>query len=439
MCSAELLLTFIISYLDFVLDWHRRIDILNLIIEEVKMNDNFKLLWCVEDEPKLYNFVKERTDLHQTYKEITNNFDKYTLYDSTILNENMLIEDKYIPNTVYKMLALEGVLSISGISACERKLSDNLAILAARKQQPHFYNQASLGAHFNKLEQEVIVSEKAPFALTVYAALQESRNAKDIQLTSLDKTGKILNLPLPLAVFNLSNNITKEYANKLKKYLTEFAYSHLENMLEEGLACYIYYYPTIPIRALLIENTTNLVFNKRQNAVNFAKGIDSIILLLINIISLGYIPNNSAYVGDQSLNINDIDFQGGLTSTLTFRKIDKIQSDIELQEELFNMILILANCFKEMIFTPLELKNNLYEFDVNVITDPILESICNYLSGKFDELTKNFSIDSGIKRILGKRFDIEDVQTLLGNIFPKLNDDQLKNFAAFKAMDEVWS
>jgi len=117
----------------------------------------------------------------------------------------------------------------------------------------------------NILEHLVFEEKKVPGCLTVDEALREALAARMIQRAHLRHYGSLARLPFPLFVFRHRPETNTRIREQLQSFLSEAAFHALRPSLEAGLAVYVYYYPTPPVRVRDIESTLEgLSFQRRS-------------------------------------------------------------------------------------------------------------------------------------------------------------------------------
>jgi hypothetical protein len=130
------------------------------------------------------------------------------------------------------------VLAYKGLEPLTRDIDALLRDLKRPCYSPH-----AIAEHF------VFVEDKIPACLGMQEALDEAGRACALQIAHLEAYGAPAHLPLPLAVFRHDEELCAHMAGKLRAILDHAAYRKIEPMLAAGLAVYVYYYPSPPIRA----------------------------------------------------------------------------------------------------------------------------------------------------------------------------------------------
>ena len=132
---------------------------------------------------------------------------------------------------------------------------------------------------------------KIPGALSLNEATREAKIALEVQEQHLRHYGELARIPTPLLIHRISEEKTEECAALLYRKLSQPALERIEPLLRSGLAIYVYYYPSPPIRSnywggIASAQLTHYIqraFNEETAASAWAK-------LTVRLFYLGYLP-----------------------------------------------------------------------------------------------------------------------------------------------------
>jgi hypothetical protein len=132
---------------------------------------------------------------------------------------------------------------------------------------------------------------KIPGALSLKEALSEARIALDVQKRHLTCYGELARIPVPLFVYPFSDEDKDTCSATLRSKLSQSAFDRIGPLLREGLAIYVYYYPSPPVRANYLGELRTPQF---KQFVEPTSDEGSTVLqwarLLIRLLYLGYLP-----------------------------------------------------------------------------------------------------------------------------------------------------
>ena len=132
---------------------------------------------------------------------------------------------------------------------------------------------------------------KIPGALSLKEALGEARIALDVQQRHLRYYGELARIPVPMFVYLLSDEDQDACITLLRKKLSQSAFERIGPLVREGLAIYIYYYPSPPVRANYLSELRTPQFKQFvEPAADEGLTILHWTRLLIRLLYLGYLP-----------------------------------------------------------------------------------------------------------------------------------------------------
>jgi hypothetical protein len=167
----------------------------------------------------------------------------------------------------------------------EPLLPDFSSMLDWMAQSPLRKSSRVMADHFPLAE------GKIPGALSLKEAMGEARIALQIQRRHLLHYGELARLPTPLLVHTFPESRRSDCAAKLRAKLSGAAFERIQPLLQSGLAIYIYYYPSAPIRANYLGEMGAPQFRKLlTRQLDEGRTINDWVRLLVRLLYLGYLP-----------------------------------------------------------------------------------------------------------------------------------------------------
>jgi hypothetical protein len=132
---------------------------------------------------------------------------------------------------------------------------------------------------------------KIPGALSIKEALSEAGIALDVQTRHLTHYGELARIPVPLLIYPFTDRDTEACSAILADKLSQSAFARISALLDDGLAIYIYYYPSPPVRTNYLSELGTSQF-KQFVEYTSDEGItvSHWARLLIRLLYLGYLP-----------------------------------------------------------------------------------------------------------------------------------------------------
>jgi hypothetical protein len=195
----------------------------------------------------------------------------------------------YCPSTIDGPNTGPGVLAIKGLEPCTEDFD-----ALVRDLDRACYTQHNIAEHF------VFVEHKIPACLGLQEALREANRATAVQRAHLRVYGELARLPLPLLALHHTDEIIERAREALRNVLQTAAFLAIEPTLNEGLATYVYYYPSPAIRACDIDyRLQGLGFRERLLALIGHVGDPERIVRhwvrgFVRMLYLGYLPGSLA-------------------------------------------------------------------------------------------------------------------------------------------------
>jgi hypothetical protein len=134
---------------------------------------------------------------------------------------------------------------------------------------------------------------KIPGALSAREAMHEAQIALDVQKRHLMHYGDLATIPVPLLVHSISQQGNEACIALLREKLSQSAFERIDPLLQKGLAIYVYYYPSPPIRANFMGDLGMPgfgLFSEKKHDEHSV--VSKWAQLLIRLLYLGYLPYN---------------------------------------------------------------------------------------------------------------------------------------------------
>lgn len=168
---------------------------------------------------------------------------------------------------------------------CEPLLQDFPAMLEWMTQAPLRKSSRVMADHFPLSE------GKIPGALSLKEATREAQIALDVQEKHLRHYGELAKLPVPLLIHSTTEEKRDQCAGLLRRKLSQSAFDRIEPLLQHGLAIYVYYYPSAPIRANYWGDMTAPQLRQFiEETLNEDKVVIGWVRLVVRLLYLGYLP-----------------------------------------------------------------------------------------------------------------------------------------------------
>lgn len=132
---------------------------------------------------------------------------------------------------------------------------------------------------------------KIPGALSLSEATREAQIALEVQKKHLQHYGELARLPVPLLIHSIAEEKRDKCAGLLRRKLSRSAFDRIEPLIQHGLAIYVYYYPSAPIRAnywgdLAAPQIRQFI----QETLNEDEVVTEWVKLVVRLLYLGYLP-----------------------------------------------------------------------------------------------------------------------------------------------------
>jgi hypothetical protein len=219
----------------------------------------------------------------------------------------------------------------------EPLLSDFGSLLDWMLQAPLRKSNRVMADHFPLAE------GKIPGVLSLKEALREAEIALDVQKKHLMHYGELAKIPTPLLIHSISDENKKVCVETLRRKLSESAFDKIDPLVQSGIAIYVYYYPSPPIRSNfwgdMGASQFKPFFERKPN-------LESLILdwvrLFIRLLYLGYLPYSLRNEGlGACMDFGNAALNGGFCDPDSILKIEADMDDEFFHESLIQSLLIL--------------------------------------------------------------------------------------------------
>jgi hypothetical protein len=184
---------------------------------------------------------------------------------------------------------------------------------------------------------------KIPGALSLKEATREAQIALDIQKKHLKHYGELARIPVPLIIHSMDESKTNACAASLRRKLSPSAFERIEPLLEGGLAIYIYYYPSPPIRANFWGDMSVPQFRPFiEKALNEDRIVSEWTKLIVRLLYLGYLPYTVRNEGlGACMDFGNATLDGGFCDPDSVVAIEPDTDDEFFRESVIQSVLLL--------------------------------------------------------------------------------------------------
>jgi acyl-CoA synthetase (AMP-forming)/AMP-acid ligase II/aryl carrier-like protein len=322
---------------------------------------SFSLEWDVAREaPALWHHLSRTepwvaAELEQLRRELPTPPTNNTFESGPLFRPPGHFRAFYVRGPGESVLALKG-----GDIRCE----DQLGFLQLMQQRP--FERFAKHSVTNTLEYFLLQERKVPGALTLPEALTEARRAAEVQGRFLEEFGEPGALPIPLLVVRWSEQVEAAFRARLLPLLSGFALSIAQGELREGLACYLYWFPTAPAPrvshfagTLARESTrtgtggfanTRLIYATLKHNLNPEAIVDSWVRLCTRMLLLGFFPSDiQHFKNGQALEPQNVVLTGAFADLDSVIPIRELGSDREFYANFLAMLNLLAGTVRTFL------------------------------------------------------------------------------------------
>ncbi len=196
-----------------------------------------------------------------------------------------------------------GVLAVKGSEVTYDDVDAQLEALG--EWPPYRVTLSSRGAdgteigvatELGALEGFVVLERKIPCALLLDDALAEARAALRVQRAHVARHGELARVPVPVLVFEWPGEIAARHVERLRSRLRPHEHGFVQRAADHPLGCYVYHYPSIPLRVLDDEAGScrpgphHERMAELDQSFDVERAIDDWIELLARLLALGLLP-----------------------------------------------------------------------------------------------------------------------------------------------------
>jgi hypothetical protein len=153
----------------------------------------------------------------------------------------------------------------------------------------------------NQLERFPLCEGKPPAVHPMWDAEEEATCALELQTAYFRRFGKLAKIPTPLFVVRWPDAVRDRAWQILKPTLSEKTSRLVESQIEGGLGTFVYYYPSLPLRAMHLRGGDvgpEVAYDVRHKALaalsDPKQAVEGWIKLTAQILALGWVPTDPA-------------------------------------------------------------------------------------------------------------------------------------------------
>lgn len=252
-----------------------------------------------------------------------------------------------------------------------------------------------------------IVEGKIPGALSLKEAIQEAHIALDVQQKHLHHYGELARMPTPLIIHSISEQKQNACLILLRQKLSQPAFQRIEPLLNNGLAVYIYHYPSVPVRSNYWGGPASRQLTEHiQTTFSEEAAVLGWVKLMVRLLYLGYLPYS---VRNERLGFcldsGNATLDGGFCDPDSILPIETSPDDEFFHEGLIRSLYGVQSTFQAVLgmSSPPDLYPSIDSF---VCGQYIRKLVENALTS---EARPQLSLDSRVRRLLSPR-SVADVK-----------------------------
>ncbi len=310
--------------------------------------------------------------------------------------------------------ATGSVIAIKGSEVCVRDV-DHATAASAKVRRAAF----GLSVH----EKLLLNERKVPMALRRGEALAEAAAAARFQSDYLERYGRLAHVPLPLVVWAIPDAVAQAHQQRLTARASALTVPLVEQLMGEGLACYAYHYPSLPVRVRDVVQpigSCGIAQSYRSRKARVSAGGDPLALvqswvqLAVDILALGYLPVDiSNYNIGNCLQWQNAVMDGGVVDVDSIHPLHPETSDQEVSESLMAMILWLSDTVHALLVAGRTMTT--MQPTLLLVAAQIHRQIAAEISRRADEPR----LDARVRRFFGAQSWLEGLDASLHAMFPE--------------------
>jgi hypothetical protein len=205
-----------------------------------------------------------------------------------------------------------------------------------------------------RLDRFALIEHKFPLAVLRVEAVAEAETALVLQQRHLATYGSIARLPVPLLVFELTDEVSQAAFTRFRSLLSHHAYQRMVGSTKGRLGVFAYYYPGIDVRANHIRGMLPQTFDARRSLLA-ASGIEEIcerwVETLTRLMCLGFVPGTpiKAIASGNIVQMTNSMMNGGFVDVDSATPVSSL-SDMHLHNALFFCVTRLASIVHDLVF-----------------------------------------------------------------------------------------
>ena len=190
----------------------------------------------------------------------------------------------------------------------------------------------------NQLERFPICEGKPPAVHPLEDAEEEAQSALELQSAYLRRFGKLAQIPTPLFVYRLPDEVRARALAALQPHLTAKTMALVESQIGPGLGVYIYYYPTLPLRVMHLRGDvgTEVSFEARHKNLaalsDPARAVAGWVRLVAELLALGWVPADPSNFGrGYCVMAQNLVIDGGIVDVNSVRPVSSFRTPGQLE------------------------------------------------------------------------------------------------------------
>lgn len=153
----------------------------------------------------------------------------------------------------------------------------------------------------NQLERFPLCEGKPPAVHPMWDAEEEATCALELQTAYFRRFGKLARIPTPLFVCRWSDEVRDRAWQALEPHLSDKTKLLVKSQIEGGLGTFVYYYPSLPLRAMHLRGGDvgpEVAYDKRHDFLSSLSdprtAVEGWIKTTAEILALGWVPTDPA-------------------------------------------------------------------------------------------------------------------------------------------------
>lgn len=314
-----------------------------------------------------------------------------------------------------------GVIAYKGTELGADDRDATLEILRGQRTQ-----YPSRGLSFLPLTEHFpIVEQKIPLAVTFTEALDDAKASLEFQVAHLRSFGNLARTPVPLRVLRWPERDTAQFILRLASLLSSRALKIVESVALEGLACFVYYYPIVPIRVAHLTHVSRgdgyrARSEKLRNEVELEASVERWIQLAARMLALGYFPSalESHGIG-HSIEAQNAVIDGGFVDLGSMKRMADVPGEREFYETLMTACIDLTKTVRDLLLGDMPDVNAEYR-NPSLVMMGVSHHVTNRLATATKVLAQTIEIDRRLGQWLDLANEHRGLDRFLDGLYPSL-------------------